>query len=183
MLELNFHPFPELKTKRLLLRRVSDDDADQILFLRSDPGILQFLHKEPAASLKDAKDFISLVNANTDENEAVFWGIALQEEPFRLIGTVCIWQIRKEDYRAALGYVLHPEYWRKGIMKEVLQEVIRYGFEDLKLHSLEAHIDPENIASASLLESLGFTRDAFFKENVFFRGKFGDTAIYSRLNK
>ncbi len=181
MLVLNFHPFPELKTDRLLLRQVTEEDAEEIFFLRSDPAVLQFLGKEPATTVKQARDFIKLVNANIDENEAIFWGIALLEEPSKLIGTVCIWNIRKGDYRADLGYVLHPQHWRKGIMKEVLHHVIHYGFTDMQLHSLEATIDPANKASAALLESFRFIREAYFKENVFFQGKFGDTAIYSLL--
>ena len=181
MLELNFHPFPELITNRLLLRSIANEDAEEIFFLRSDPAILQYLNKEPAATIKEARDFIGQINANIDENEAIMWGIAMGEDPDRLIGTVCFWNIRKKDNRAELGYVLHPGHWGKGFMKEVLKEVIQYGFSTLKLHSMEAHIDPGNKASAALLESLGFVREGYLRENVCFRGKFGDTAIYSLL--
>lgn len=181
MLELNFHPFPELQTKRLVLRQITNEDAEDIFILRSDPAILQFLNKEPAATIKDAVDFINQVNANIDENDAVMWGIALQESSAWLIGTVCFWHIRKENYRAELGYVLQPAHWGRGIMKEALQAVIQYGFSGMQLHSMEANVDPANQASVALLESLGFIREAYLRENVCFQGKFGDTAIYSRL--
>jgi [ribosomal protein S5]-alanine N-acetyltransferase len=68
-------------------------------------------------------------------------------------------------------------------MKEAIIPVIDYGFNQMGLHSIEAHIDPENIATAALLESCSFIREAYFKENVFFAGRFKNTAIYSLLKK
>jgi [ribosomal protein S5]-alanine N-acetyltransferase len=77
--------------------------------------------------------------------------------------------------------MLSPAYWRNGIMKEALMDVIEFGFNKLGLHSIEAHINPENEASAAILTSTGFVKEAHFKEDFLFNGIFRDTAIYSRL--
>jgi ribosomal-protein-alanine N-acetyltransferase len=58
---------------------------------------------------------------------------------------------------------------------------LKYGFNTVGLHSIEANIAPENIASARLLEKAGFVREAYFRENLFFNGRFLDTVIYSIL--
>lgn len=79
--------------------------------------------------------------------------------------------------------MLLPEFWNKGIMKETLSEVITYAFDKMNLHSIEARINPENKVSASLLISTGFVKEAYFKEDYFHNGKFGDTEVYSRLFK
>ena len=181
MLEVNFHPFPELKTERLLLRRMIKDDAAEIFFLRSDAEVLKFIGKEPAQTIEEAEDFIRQIDHGIEANELIMWGIAMQNEPRQLIGTVCFWQIRKEHYRAETGFVLHPLYWRKGIMKEALLKVIDYGFEVMKLHSIDAQVASDNYASAAILQSTGFVQEGYFKEDYFFRGKFHDTAVYSRL--
>jgi ribosomal-protein-alanine N-acetyltransferase len=89
----------------------------------------------------------------------------------------------KENYRAEVGYMLLPEFWKKGLAKEALLKVIEYGFDEMKLHSIEAHISPRNAASASLLGKTGFVKEAYFKEDFFFNGAFEDTAIYSLLAK
>lgn len=68
-------------------------------------------------------------------------------------------------------------------MFEAIQTVIEFGFEKMKLHSIEANINPENIASKKLLEKAGFIKEAYFKENHFFNGKFIDTEVFSLLNK
>ena len=66
-------------------------------------------------------------------------------------------------------------------MKEALIKVIEYGFNEMKLHSIEAHINPANSASAGILEATGFIREAYFKEDFYYKGVFSDTAIYSKL--
>jgi len=181
MLAVNFTPFPVLQTERLLLRRFTTEDAPEMFFLRSDESIIQYLSKEAARSVKEAEDFIVTINTSIDNNESVLWAIVLKENPSKAIGNICYWQLSKEHYRAELGYVLAPAYWRKGIMKEALLKVIEYGFTGMGLHSIEARINPANMASAALLEATGFVREGYFKEDFFRRGKFEDTAVYSRL--
>ncbi len=181
MLQPNFIPFPELETERLLLRRLTLTDAPDIFFLRSDQAVLKYLSKEPVANMKEAEDFIARINNDIDKNDAIMWAIVLKENPVKVIGTICFWRIQKEHFRAELGYVLDPGYWRKGIMKEAILKTLDYGFSTLGLHSAEARINPENIPSASVLESTGFVREAFYKEDFYFCGKFENTAVYSRL--
>ncbi len=181
MLQPNFTPFPELSTERLLLRRITVKDAPELLFLRSDPAVLQFLSKKPATSIKEIEDFIGQIDLNIESNEGVLWGIALKEEPSKIIGTICYWHIVKENYRAEIGYALVPVWWRKGIMKETILKVLEYGFSTMGLHSVEARLNSANTGSSGVLESTGFVKEGCFKEDFFYAGKFEDTLVYSRL--
>ena len=52
-------------------------------------------------------------------------------------------------------------------MSEAMDVVLEYGFNKMKLHSIEAHVHPDNNASINLLQKKGFMKEAFFKENVF----------------
>lgn len=183
MLALNFTPFPELRTKRLLLRKLSKADAAQMFFLRSNEDVLRYLGKEPTKTLEEAGEFIDRINKSIDENESILWGIALLEDPLTIIGTICLWNFQKENYRGEVGYILHPDHWRKGIMKEAIRIVVEYGFNELKLHSIGALLSSGNIASSAVLERTGFVKEGHLKENFYFQGEFSDTLIYSRLNK
>lgn len=178
---LNFTPFPVLETNRLLLRQVTLQDAPEIYFLRSNPDVLKYLDREPFASEKEAEEMISGINRDWEANETLFWGIEWKEKPGKLIGTICFWHFKPEHDRAETGYLLHPAWWRKGIMKEALAAIVRFGFNRLQLHSIEAHISPANLASKRLLESQGFVQEAYFRENFYFQGKFLDTAVYSLI--
>ena len=181
MLEPNFTPFPLLKTERLLLREITDNDADAIFALRSDPVVMQYIDRPLATSLAEALAFIKTLADALASNNGITWGISLKEVPGELIGFCGYWRFVKEHYRAELGYSLLSTYWRKGIMKEALNKIIPFAYDGLKLHSIEAKINPGNIASANILESVGFVREAYFKEDFFYGGKFRDTVVYSRL--
>ena len=180
MLELNFDPFPILITDRLVLRLMTDDDANEVFFLRSDGEVMKYINKTPAKSLDDAFAFIQMINTAIANNESINWAVSLKDDP-TLIGNICLWNIQKEHYRAEIGYTLHPSWQGKGIMQEAIKAVLDYGFKTLGLHSVEGHINPENIASAKALERNGFVREAYFKENFYYDGKFYDSAIYALI--
>lgn len=183
MLEFNFSPFPELITERLLLRRIITADALAILTLRSLEIVMQFIDREKPKDIEDAKAFVALIDERIESNNGINWAITLKDDPAFLIGIIGFWRTIKQHHRAEIGYMLHPDYWHKGLMKEAVEKVIDYGFGPMQLHSIEAHINPGNIASAKLLEKTGFVREAYFKEDFYFRDRFIDTAIYSLLAK
>lgn len=183
MLEINFTPFPELFTERMILRKINEPDAEQIFKLRSDEDVMKFIGKNPIVSIEEAKAFMNLITESLTRNDGITWGMAMKEKPETIVGTIGLWRIIKDHFRAEIGYMLLPEYWRKGLMKEAILKVINFGFNELKLHSIEGRINPLNIASAVILESTGFVKEAHFKEDFFFNGKFEDTAIYSILNQ
>ncbi len=183
MLQSNFSPFPEIKTERLFLRKMTKKDAPEILRLRSDENVMKYIDRERAKSIQDAEIFLDRITTSLDSNNGIMWGIALKETPETLIGNIGYWRLIKEHYRAEVGYMLNPLFWKKGIMKEALQELIIFAFKHMNLHSIEANINSDNEASAALLESTGFIKEAYFKENFFFNGTFRDTVIYSRLDK
>jgi len=181
MLEPNFTPFPEIITGRLVLGTIQKKDAAELLLLRSDEKVMQYIDKERTKSVGEAEALIKRINDDAINNEGITWRISLKEKPDKLIGTIGFWRIIKQNYRAEVGYMIHPDYWGKGLVKEALQAVINFGFNDMLLHSIEAHINPGNKASAGLLEKSGFVREAYFKEDFFFRGQFLDSAVYSLL--
>jgi [ribosomal protein S5]-alanine N-acetyltransferase len=183
MVITKFQPFPELITERLLLRQVNVSDAPELFFLRSDKNVLEFIAKEPAKSVEEVKTFIKTINQSIKEGESVLWGIALRNNPAVLIGSIGFWRMQKENYRSEIGYVLHPQQWRKGIMKEAMAKVLEYGFNKMKLHSVEARIDPENQASEAILKAAGFIKEGYFRHDYFFNGEFLDTAVYSKLKE
>jgi len=183
MLETNFSPFPEIQTERLLLRRMALADAPEVMAMRSDESVMRFIDRPRTKTIEQAEAWIHMVDESLNNNIGIAWAITLASEPNKLIGNISFWRIIKEHHRAEIGYMLSPAHWRTGIMKEAILAVHDFGFKQMKLHSIEAHINPENTASASILESVGYTREAYFKEDYFFQGKFLDTAIYSLLEK
>jgi ribosomal-protein-alanine N-acetyltransferase len=180
MLELNFDPFPILETERLVLRRTVLDDAKDYFFLRSSPKAMKHICKPLHTSIEDTKNMIYKINEMISFNDGISWAVCLKTDN-KMIGSVSFHRIEKEHYRAEIGYMLHPDYWRQGIVSEAVEAIISYGFNTLNLHSIEAHIDPTNIGSEKVLQKFNFVKEAYFKENYFYNGQFLDTAVYSLL--
>ena len=181
MLELNLNPFPSLSTERLNLRRISGEDDEEIFFLRSDKEMLQFLDRDPANTIDEARQWIRMINEGIDDNQHITWAIALKNDP-KLIGTITFWNVKKDHDRAEIGYALHPSFQGRGLMQEAMTSVLNYGFNTLKLHSVEANVNPMNIRSIQLLEKNDFVREAYHRENYYYNGRFLDSAIYSLIN-
>ncbi|MDX1939445.1 MAG: GNAT family N-acetyltransferase [Saprospiraceae bacterium] len=180
MLVVNFNSFPILSTERLTLRRILQSDVDDLFVLRRDENIMRYIPRPLAASSEDVIKLIQVIDEGTDNNESINWAITLKKEN-KLIGTIGFVRMSKENHRAEVGYLLHADYQGKGIMQEALVRVINFGFYDIKLHSIEAVIDPANTASAKLLERNNFIKEAHFKENFFYEGKFLDSIHYGLL--
>lgn len=178
MLTIQLLPFPVLETQRCMLRQYADTDAAGILELKQNEMVMKFLDVEKMQSLDEAHAFLKKVDELLQSNNGITWAICLKEET-KFIGSIGLWRMIKEHHRAEIGYMLHPAYWNKGLMNEALKEVLRFGFEELKLHSIEANVNPANLSSIRLLQKNGFVQEAYFKENFYFRGQFLDSAIFS----
>jgi len=181
MLPTDFSLFPELVTERLILRKVCYEDAAAVLKLRGDEQVMQYIGKTPAVNMEEATGFVEMILQALTNNEGITWAMTLKEDPANLIGTIGFWRLMKPHFRAEIGYMLRPDWWRQGYMKEALLRVVDIGFQQLNLHSIEANINPDNLASANLLAATGFVKEAHFRENFFYNGVYSDTAVFSKL--
>jgi [ribosomal protein S5]-alanine N-acetyltransferase len=182
MLIINFNTFPIIETERLLLREITLQDASDLFTIRSNTDAMKYIDRPIAKTIEDAVVLIDKMIDLYTNNEGISWAICLKEDA-KLIGTIGFWRIDKPNYRAEIGYMLEPKLHRKGIMNEAFTPTIHYAFNEMNLHSIEANINVENLASRKILEKNGFVQEAHFKENYFYNGKFLDSVILSLLNK
>ncbi|WP_432650232.1 GNAT family N-acetyltransferase [Huintestinicola sp.] len=166
-----------LETERLILRRYTADDLNDLYEYLSDDEVVRF---EPykAMSLEETKDNLKW-RIGTDEMIAV----ELKSE-HKMIGNIYLG--KRDFYALEIGYVFNRKYWGMGYTKEGCEAIIKRAFND-GIHRIFAECDPENTSSWGLLEALGFDREAHLKKNVYFwtdeMGKpiWKDTYIYAKL--
>ena len=182
MKPISFLPFTNLESERLLLRQITPDDVQEVFELRSNPETMKFIPRPLVTSHEEALGHIKMIQDKIESNEGINWAITLKPDN-KLLGIIGHYRIKWEHFRSEIGYMLLPETHGKGIATEAIQLIIDYGFNKMKMHSLEGIIDPENTGSARVLEKNGFVKEAHFKENEFFDGKFIDSVIYSLLKK
>ncbi len=181
MLTLNFKEFPVLTTERLVLREHSMVDAPNLFKMRTNEEVMRFIDREQPKTIQDIDTFITSFNDGFKQGQHLAWVISLKENPAQMIGSIGYWRTNLANCRAEIGYMLHPDYWRKGIVSEALKATINFGFEEMKLHSIQANINPGNNPSRQVLLKHGFVKEAYFKEDYYFNGKFLDSEIYSLL--
>ena len=81
----------------------------------------------------------------------------------------------------SLGWILHRDYWRQGLGSELAAELIRHGFEDLRLHRIWASCHGDTVASYRVMERNGMRREAHFIQKRQHRGTWSDELIYALL--
>lgn len=182
MLHLNFSPFPQLQTARLQLRRITPADTGGVLILRSDVNAMKHIGRPLMVTEADARELIDKMESGIQQNTAIGWGITLTNDN-RIIGSVGFHRIFPEHARAEIGYMLLPSYWGAGLATEAIRAALQYGFEQMNLHSVEANVDPLNAKSIRVLKKFGFVKEAYFRENFWFNGRFLDSEIYSLLKR
>ncbi|HET6990444.1 MAG TPA: GNAT family N-acetyltransferase [Bacteroidia bacterium] len=182
MLTVNFDPFPIVKTERLTLRQLRESDKHEMHAMRSDPKLMHFIPRPMTKNNEEAATLIGTMNESISKNEMINWAITFSGED-KLIGMVGFFRMKPEHYRAEIGYMLHADYHGKKVMEEAVNGALRFGFDKLKFHSVEAVISPENIPSQKLIEKCGFVKEAHFKDYEFYNGEFRDILVYSKLTK
>ena len=184
MLDLStiFASFPVLETERCLLREITLDNLDDLFRLLSNPDVSRYLGRHPLTSLDEVIKRIHVCQTTFQEHTGVHWAITSREQG-QVIGTCVLWKIDTVHCRGELGYILTPEWWGQGIIPEVSSAIMSFGFTQMGLHSIEAHIDPANTGSRRVLEKLGFVQEGHFHENFYnpVTETFVDTAVFSLL--
>lgn len=182
MLQPNFSPFPILESERLLFRPIKDTDVTEILALRSNPELMQYIPRPLVTTLEEAKAHMKMIQDKIDTNEGINWAMT-EKGKDKLISLIGFYKIENENYRSEIGYMLLPKYQNKGYITEAIKTLLNFGFNKMGLHSVEAVIDPRNIASEKVLLKNGFMKEAHFIENCFFDNQFLDSAHYSILKR
>ena len=177
-----FRRFPLLETGRLRLRPLHRQDAFDLLALRTDPDVMRYMDVKPFRSVQEARQWIATYRQRFRKKKSLVWALATKSDD-RFIGYAGFWRMMPEQLRAEIAYAILPSDWGKGLMSEAMQAMLDFGFQQLRVHSIEANINPENLRSRKLLEKFGFSQEAHFRENYFFEGQFIDTVVFSILEQ
>lgn len=181
MIKFPSDPFPELHTERLQLDRLSETDLPELFLHRSDPKNMRFIHRDLAKDISEINALFEKIQGAYENKEGIAWSVRLKERR-ELTGTIVFHNVKQEHFRAEIGYLLHHPWWSRGIASEAVAAVMKYGFGQLCLHTIEAVINPSNAASRRVLTKNGFVKEGFFKENYFYNGKFYDSEVYTAFH-
>ena len=172
-----------LRTKRLQLRPLKLSDASAIQKAASARKIADTMislpHPYPPG---EAERYVSRQQAEQKAGGSVTFIIEQQVEGC-FCGLVEVRDIDREHSQGELSFWLRVDVWGRGYMSEVVQEVLRYGFEDLGLNRLYAYHMIRNPASGRVLEMNGFKQEGLLHQRVRKWGQFEDVALWAILRQ
>jgi RimJ/RimL family protein N-acetyltransferase len=157
-------PAQELRTARARLREVRFDDAEALLDIYGHPEGVRYLGRPPQ-TLEQVQTRLQRMLEDIERGEAAFW-VMTEPGADRALAYLGFFRWDVPHQTAELGYVVAPDRWGQGLMREVLPVLVRHGFEVLGLHRLEARIDPGNLASIKLVERLGFKPEGALRDRT-----------------
>jgi len=147
---------PLLETDRLVLRKLSVDDAEFILELVNEPSWLRFIGDKGVRTLDDARNYI--LQGPIASYERFGFGLYLTELkdsgiPIGICGLVK----REALEHADIGFAFLPKFWGKGYAYESASAVLGFAKDDLGLNRILAITNPDNHSSIKLLEKVGMS--------------------------
>jgi RimJ/RimL family protein N-acetyltransferase len=178
------YEFPgPVRTARLVLRAMTDEDVDDIHAYQSRSDVCRYLPFAPRSRDEVAEKIAKYSTALVLGGDGDFWQLAIERasDPGHVIGDFYFTVPQAANATCEIGWTLHPDHTGSGYMTEAAHAMLTIAFNDLGLHRAGARLDPRNHRSAALCERLGMHQEALFRENVWFKGGWGDTAIYAIL--
>lgn len=178
----DFSYFPALETEHFRLRRITHDDADAVIAIFGNADVLRYSNSPPIVTHEAAIEFIDWLDGHFNNRGMVRWGITFKGQD-RVIGTCGFHFWDRENYHIDIGYDLLPEYWGKGYMTEIVRMLVRWCFENLNVHRVQADCTAGNIGSERVLEKNGFTLEGIWRERDWEHGRFVDIRQYGLLRQ
>jgi RimJ/RimL family protein N-acetyltransferase len=173
---------PILKTERLILKTLSDEDADKLFEYRSDPEVYRYQTWKPK-TLGEAKDFIKKYTQEFNIEGTWFQLGIYEKERLLLIGDLGLHFLEPGNSQVEIGFTISKGYQRKGYGQEATKSVIGYLFKEMKKHRIVASVDPRNSASMALLENVGMRKEGHFKKSIWIDNQWVDDVIYAILEE
>lgn len=161
-----------IRTERLVLRRARPGDLDAFHDILSDPRAMRYWSRPEHESLDDSRRFVEFLCGCPGNGGDDF----VLDLDGRAIGKAGSWRPPE------VGFLLHPDFWGRGLMREAMAVLIPYLFDAHDVPELTADVDPRNAASLGLLKSLGFRRTGYAERTLKWRDEWCDS-VYLALGR
>jgi RimJ/RimL family protein N-acetyltransferase len=175
-------PAPTLHTEHLLLRPFADRDADDLFALHSDAHVLRYWDSPPWTDPDRAQRFLAVCRQMALEGTGVRLAVDRASDG-RFVGWCVLHRWNPELRSASLGYCYGQASWGQGFATEAAGALLRWAFETLDLNRVQAEADTRNVASARVLEKLGFVHEGTLREDCVVDGVVSDSWVYGLLRR
>lgn len=175
-------PTPTLEAARVRLRPFVDADAEDLFALQSNADVLRYWDSPPWTERSSAARFIAGCRQMAEEASGA--RVAVERRSDRAFIGWCTFNSWNPEFRSAsLGYCLERVAWGRGYATEATRVLLRWAFDTLDLNRVQAEADTRNVASARVLEKLGFQLEGTLREDCIVDGDVSDSWVYGLLRR
>jgi RimJ/RimL family protein N-acetyltransferase len=184
-----FTPFEltsPIHTARLTLRPLQRGDLDDVHAYQSREDVCRYLLFEPRSrdEVAERLERYALATRLAADGDYLQLALVLRVDGRdRVIGDSYFTIHSAENSTGEIGWTMHPDFGGRGYATEAALAVMGLGFETLGLHRVRAELDPRNDASIRMCLRLGMREEAYFVEDLWFRGGWADTGVYAILDR
>lgn len=171
--------FPQLKSDRLVLRQFTDEDLEHVYQGLTHPEVIKY-YGVSYGSLEETKEQMKWFADLEKSGSGIWWAITSAGDNI-FFGATGLNNLTQEHRKAELGFWLLPEFQKKGIIRESVPLVLKYAFEVLNLHRIEALVETENTNSAKALKNLNFQHEGRMRDYEVKNGRSISVDIFSCL--
>ena len=159
-----------MKGKKVFLRPPKAEDFAEYARLAKQS---EKFHRGLIKMAKTQKDFDAFLERSESEENECF--LVCHAEDRAIAGMINLSQIFRGAFQNAyLGYGLGVKFTRQGLMTEAVELILKYAFEDLRLHRIEANVQPHNTASIGVLQKNSFRKEGFSRKYLKVGGRWRD---------
>ena len=159
-----------MKGKKVYLRAPEESDCGEYIALARKS---EKFHRGLVKMSKTPEGFANFLKRSESAANACFLIIRARDDA--IAGMINLTQIFYGPFCGAyLGYWLCAGFTGQGLMTEAIYLILRHAFRDLKLHRIEANIQPDNAPSINVVKRAGFTKEGFSKKYLKVGGKWRD---------
>jgi [ribosomal protein S5]-alanine N-acetyltransferase len=170
----------EIKTERLILKETDWIHIEYIHRLHSIPEVDEFNTLGIPKDIDETKKIIrpSIEDKKNEDRKQISWTIFLKNTN-EFIGAAGMHLSADKFKLGEIYYKLLPSHWGKGYATEIAKSLIKFGFDEMHLHKVEAGVQTENIQSIRVLEKAGMTREGLRRRILPIRGEWKDNYHYA----
>lgn len=171
-----FTHMPTLESERLVMRKISPQDAMDMYEYASDASLTKYLLWDPHPSLTYTTDYLDYLQERYAIGDFYDWALILKENG-KMIGTCGFTNFDLPNNCAEIGYVINPAYRGLAYAPEAAARVVEFGFTVLNLSRISAICMKENDASLRVMQKIGMSFEGTLRSAIYVKGKHRDVSV------
>ena len=168
-----------MKSERLILRQIRQDDIQNIFKGLSHPEVIAY-YGVSYKSLEETQEQIDWYKNLEETETGIYWAIcSIDNSIFYGIGGLN--NLDRKNKKAEIGFWLLPEFWKQGFMQEAFPLICDFGYNSFNLHRIEGFVDSKNMNCKNAIEKMGFVFEGTMRDCEIKDDQYLSVDLYSKL--